>query len=259
MTDPTLTLPDLPPLREEAERRARETHEASPGDYPWDSLRADVQTRMVLAQRRLLRDLRRPETRDWMARDLARMLGLKVGCTAPDVELDESGLRIGSYTVWSGSLCEDDGPSDRNCPPLRRLSPDDGRRISDWSSHDHVFLRDGGWPRAGRNDRPRPVESVAQCYVCGAPATCYGHYEEGETPVDWACDTCCGHGNEDGWCLPAPSGPRLVDAAALAVVWLWVWAYEDKGLTADEYYSRKGAANAAEALAQACGEVADDE
>lgn len=37
------------------------------------------------------------------------------------------------------------------------------------------------------------------CEHCGAPAACYGVYE-GIGPVGFACNACCGHGNEDGWC-----------------------------------------------------------
>lgn len=39
------------------------------------------------------------------------------------------------------------------------------------------------------------------CATCGQPATCFGAYEEATTPT-FACDECCGHGNEDGWCGP---------------------------------------------------------
>lgn len=40
------------------------------------------------------------------------------------------------------------------------------------------------------------------CQSCDhALATCFGAYED-STPVEWACDLCCGHGNEDGWCKP---------------------------------------------------------
>lgn len=40
------------------------------------------------------------------------------------------------------------------------------------------------------------------CQHCNhAPASCFGVYEK-STPVEWACDLCCGHGNEDGWCRP---------------------------------------------------------
>ena len=38
------------------------------------------------------------------------------------------------------------------------------------------------------------------CNICGGPATCIGAYEGNEAAP--ACSTCCGHGNEDGWCLP---------------------------------------------------------
>lgn len=36
---------------------------------------------------------------------------------------------------------------------------------------------------------------------CGSEATCVGSYE-GHGHLDFGCDDCCGHGNEDGWCLP---------------------------------------------------------
>ncbi len=38
--------------------------------------------------------------------------------------------------------------------------------------------------------------------ACGKPATCWGSYE-GHGKPEFACDDCCGHGNEDGWCVPA--------------------------------------------------------
>ena len=38
------------------------------------------------------------------------------------------------------------------------------------------------------------------CAWCGMPATCFGG--EAGTSVAFACDTCCGHGNEDSWCVP---------------------------------------------------------
>ena len=39
------------------------------------------------------------------------------------------------------------------------------------------------------------------CAHCGAPATCFGAYEDGLSP-GYACDECCGHGCEDGRCEP---------------------------------------------------------
>ena len=42
---------------------------------------------------------------------------------------------------------------------------------------------------------------TAICYHCGdRPAACYGAYEGSELAAG-ACDICCGHGNEDGWCI----------------------------------------------------------
>lgn len=35
---------------------------------------------------------------------------------------------------------------------------------------------------------------------CGQPATCFGSYEGRRDPA-FSCSTCCGHGNEDGWCF----------------------------------------------------------
>ncbi len=44
-----------------------------------------------------------------------------------------------------------------------------------------------------------PIE--CQTSGCKSPVTCFGCYEGmGETLP--ACDDCCGHGNEDGWCRP---------------------------------------------------------
>lgn len=42
------------------------------------------------------------------------------------------------------------------------------------------------------------------CAICGKPATCVGVYDpahEDQDPAP-ACDSCCGHGNETGWCTP---------------------------------------------------------
>jgi hypothetical protein len=39
------------------------------------------------------------------------------------------------------------------------------------------------------------------CASCGAPATCIGVYDPVEVEEP-ACDACCQHGNEDGWCEP---------------------------------------------------------
>lgn len=37
------------------------------------------------------------------------------------------------------------------------------------------------------------------CANCGAPATCFGSYEDELSPA-YACDDCCAHGCEDGHC-----------------------------------------------------------
>ncbi len=57
---------------------------------------------------------------------------------------------------------------------------------------------------------PLAVDLVA-CDSCGAPATCSGRYDN-MTEDAPACDTCCGHGCEDGHCEPLEQaeGVRLI-------------------------------------------------
>lgn len=47
------------------------------------------------------------------------------------------------------------------------------------------------------------LRSNVQCAHCEARlATCVGTYDDPENPIVPACDDCCAHGNEDGWCQP---------------------------------------------------------
>ncbi len=41
-----------------------------------------------------------------------------------------------------------------------------------------------------------------QCTHCDKPATCIGAYEDPSGIPEPACDDCCAHGNEDGYCNP---------------------------------------------------------
>ena len=91
------TLPlDLAPLREGAEKMAREAHDlfarltwgVSDG---WSELDDDAQETLIEVHSTLLRDLTRDDTRDWWARWLARHHGLTVGATAPSWHYDEGG------------------------------------------------------------------------------------------------------------------------------------------------------------------------
>ena len=52
-----------------------------------------------------------------------------------------------------------------------------------------------------------PHTKTLRCATCGNVATCIGRYE-GRPGDSCACDECCGHGNEDGWCEPLVSGGR---------------------------------------------------
>ena len=64
----------------------------------------------------------------------------------------------------------------------------------------YAIARDGGvrvvgWAATHHHPTATP------CACCGKSATCFGAYEGSEKPA-FACDECCGHGNEDGWCGP---------------------------------------------------------
>lgn len=51
------------------------------------------------------------------------------------------------------------------------------------------------------------------CVSCGKPAACLGAYEGAEVQ-EYACNVCCGHGCEDGYCsmLEGPPEPAYADA-----------------------------------------------
>ena len=42
--------------------------------------------------------------------------------------------------------------------------------------------------------------AALRCAICAAPAACVGSYEGAQ--IAPACNECCGHANEDGWCVP---------------------------------------------------------
>jgi hypothetical protein len=75
-----------------------------------------------------------------------------------------------------------------------------------------------GTPVSRRSDSPAEPDvddsDMIGCHVCGAQATCFGSYED----MGWepACDSCCGHGNEDGRCFPLGELPAKYVAASTA-------------------------------------------
>lgn len=42
------------------------------------------------------------------------------------------------------------------------------------------------------------LEAEIKCQFCGNHATCFGSYDN--SPEDYSCDSCCGHGQEGGYC-----------------------------------------------------------
>ena len=111
-------------VRPEAERLAREFYAALPvgspqnayrkdyRDWPgrdytratlWDEQTEKWRARLVDAHVTLLRDMSRPASRDWAARELARLVGLECSATAPGWRVrDPRTLR---EWVLSGSGC----------------------------------------------------------------------------------------------------------------------------------------------------------
>lgn len=57
-----------------------------------------------------------------------------------------------------------------------------------------------------------------RCAICGTPATCFGRYEDAPQ-ADFACDTCCGHGCEDGHCDKLGLVKMVKDVANGGALW----------------------------------------
>jgi hypothetical protein len=138
----------------------------------------------------------------------------------------------------SGSLLQPIQSADGAVEVLRQMRRDVG--IPSWEAH-RVTLLDPipeGPPVSARNGH-EPQHATAptwckhcgefacywgperKCSTCGGPTTCYGTYE-GIT--GYGCDTCCGHGCEDGHCdrlvpggdLCAHPGEHLYDSETVA-------------------------------------------
>lgn len=60
---------------------------------------------------------------------------------------------------------------------------------------------------------------LLKCRTCDRAATCIGQYE-GHGGYAPSCDSCCGHGNEDGWCRPV--------AEAIAEMSRWILESEER-------------------------------
>jgi hypothetical protein len=57
-----------------------------------------------------------------------------------------------------------------------------------------------------QRERAERAEALLPKCVCGAIATCFGFGESPEN-MAYACDDCCGHGNEDGRCVHLTEDP----------------------------------------------------
>ena len=86
------------------------------------------------------------------------------------------------------------------------------RNTVDWLTFMDAFVEVVG--RSGANRRhvdgaglqvyvvtdDHAVAVLCETPECERPATCHGIYEDPESAPRFACDVCCGHGCEDGYC-----------------------------------------------------------
>ncbi len=72
--------------------------------------------------------------------------------------------------------------------------------VRPWKMFNELVL----WPNGKMLPRFMPIEAQCECGDCTEPAACIGLYDDhlGEqaTPK-FACNKCCLHGREDGWCV----------------------------------------------------------
>jgi len=70
------------------------------------------------------------------------------------------------------------------------------------------------------------LAEVPKCAICGEVAACMGSYEA-DTAFEaaFACSGCCGHGNEDGWCVPVADA---ADKRNSEVEWMTRHAENDR-------------------------------
>ena len=173
-------------VKEEAERRANRG--------PWGTVHPEHYMHRGF-ERDSLRDITRPETRDWLSRlvndgkpCLVRLMWQTSGL---DGRPKQRHLVVWSmYDHWDGPAYIDPRYiTEDECPPLRHLDPDDQRTLYRYAKCNHQD--------------------------CG-----------GRLDVDGHCNACNTDWPRDEWAW-AERGPRVVDIVALAVVALHVSGAED--------------------------------
>lgn len=106
--------------------------------------------------------------------------------------------------AW-GNERQADGAREEREEIFRELA--DSLNLAGKLSEDQALVRavvDSAHRDAAMRDARRLTQVVASepaCAICGKPAACKGAYEDA-TEEAFACDECCGHGNEDGHCRP---------------------------------------------------------
>lgn len=77
---------------------------------------------------------------------------------------------------------------------------DPDSNVPNWSTNDFIPRDEVPTTKHGTIPPKDDPKKGWKCGCCGEPATCFGSYEMREP--DFACDKCCGHGCEDGRCVP---------------------------------------------------------
>lgn len=89
--------------------------------------------------------------------------------------------------------------------PWTGLAPYDEMQWTLWDADGNLVAECVGDDDDGHTEAVTIIYAVNKagpriCNGCGsADVTCYGSYED-EVSWAYACDNCCGHGNEDGQC-----------------------------------------------------------
>jgi hypothetical protein len=134
---------------------------------------------------------------------------------------DDQRMADAPWGVEDGRLYSRGPLSANDLGPIELATLNDGLAGDDGIARSRNNLRalaDQLMAASAEAERLRSLVPI--CAHCeDRPVACFGHYEDGESRVGplAACDRCCGHGNEDGWCVPIvdlPGWAASVDLTA---------------------------------------------
>lgn len=113
-----------------------------------------------------------------------------------------------TFNPWRGCTKVSDGC--KHCY-AEQLSGRNPKTLGVWGPNGtRVVAAEAYWKE------PLKWNAAVKCQFCGGLAACYGKYAD--STEGYACDECCGHGCEDGWCETAEKHRPRVFCASLADV-----------------------------------------